>query len=622
MIASDFARSLCGCASFPRFAICLAVWCVAALSAANVCVAVDTSKSESDRLVREAASAEVNGDPARAQQILESAVKADPDGELAHWQLGQVQQAGKWMSVRQAQQRATTDPRQTEYFRRRDIAGRNVREQIALARWCRDNQLDDEADLHWSLVLTLDPRNREARRAEDLLLSGGRLINRTALNEEKQRAQAMKEATKHWDPIVAKWRRAVFGRDLQAHDAALAEIRGIKGLDSIPTMEDVTLGHDALDTSSAEACAQMANAFLDALANDSAQAATDSLIRYAVWGASEKTRKAAIEKLKSRDRYDYIPQLLGGLSMPMDFSYEFATDPDGTMHYRQSLYREGATADWQYDGSQTITRNPPPVMSYALRRHVLDVNLAATEARRKSVPSLARSRAAAAQSAAGLASYVDGANEISDVINSRIMPVLESTTQHEPKSAKGWWDWWRNENEYYEKEHPVKKDSEARTNGNCDLTFNMSCFVAGTPVWTKTGLRSIENIQLGDFVLAQDVESGALTFKPVIERTVRPPSPIVHLTLENDEIFTTKGHLFWVPGSGWRMAKQLGDDAKIHGLSGPATVRSVDTCPDAKAYNLVVADYSTYFVGKEGILVHDNTPRTPTKSIIPGVQAD
>jgi hypothetical protein len=34
---------------------------------------------------------------------------------------------------------------------------------------------------------------------------------------------------------------------------------------------------------------------------------------------------------------------------------------------------------------------------------------------------------------------------------------------------------------------------------------------------------------------------------------------------------------------------------------------------------LVVSDFSTYFVGKHGVLVHDNTPRQATSATVPGL---
>jgi hypothetical protein len=42
--------------------------------------------------------------------------------------------------------------------------------------------------------------------------------------------------------------------------------------------------------------------------------------------------------------------------------------------------------------------------------------------------------------------------------------------------------------------------------------------------------------------------------------------------------------------------------------------------PDAReqTYNLVVADFHTYFVGKTRVLSHDNTPCPPSKHKQPG----
>jgi len=52
------------------------------------------------------------------------------------------------------------------------------------------------------------------------------------------------------------------------------------------------------------------------------------------------------------------------------------------------------------------------------------------------------------------------------------------------------------------------------------------------------------------------------------------------------------------------------------------TVQVSDVVPiekPAQTYNLVVADFNTYFVGPEKILVHDVTERKPTHNIVPGL---
>jgi hypothetical protein len=120
-------------------------------------------------------------------------------------------------------------------------------------------------------------------------------------------------------------------------------------------------------------------------------------------------------------------------------------------------------------------------------------------------------------------------------------------------------------------------------------------------------------------VLAQDVDTGELAYKPVTGRTVRPPSEILKLKIGEEDVFTTRGHPFWVSGVGWRMAKELGDGAILYAVTGSARLQAVESTGEAEAYNLVVVDFNTYFVGESGILVHDNTPREPTRAIVPGL---
>jgi hypothetical protein len=120
-------------------------------------------------------------------------------------------------------------------------------------------------------------------------------------------------------------------------------------------------------------------------------------------------------------------------------------------------------------------------------------------------------------------------------------------------------------------------------------------------------------------VLAQDVDTGELAYKPVIGRTVRPPSGIVKISVGGEEILATRGHPFWVAGAGWRMAKEIEGGAILHGITCAPRIEAVEPAIDAEAFNLIVADFSTYFVGESGLLVHDNTPRKPTRATAPGV---
>jgi hypothetical protein len=601
-----------------------------------------TSKAEADRLVADAASAEVSGDAARSQTLLQDAIKADPDDQLAHWQLGQVQIGDKWVAAGEAQRQAAADPLQLEYRQRRAATRAGLQEQLVLARWCRDNKLTDESQLHWAVVLSLDPTNKEALKAVDMMWKNGRLVSRNETPQQKQRAQEAKNMAKHWDPIIAKWRHAVAGHDVHAHDAALEEIRAIKELDAIPSMENVTLGKDANEMKHAEECLQIGMAFIDALANLRNQPATDSLVRHAVLSPGNKARALATEKLKSRDQHDYVPMLLGGLAMPIESSFNVATDVNGNVHYAHALYREGADSDWSFNTNKTTSQQDMGGRvrlfdTYTGNSEVgpLTESPIVTAAKKAKVASFAESRYG--DHASLTESKVAQANEAAEEFNGRIAPVLAATTGKDfGDNPKAWWDWWRGENEYYANDHPVDQHYDSERNNyyygfSSTYTYSTapppppfrfgphSCFVQGTLVWTKTGKKPIEQVELGELVLSQDVESGELKYQPVLGTTVRPPSPLLKLTLDKEQLVATLGHPFWVPGVGWRMTKELGEDAAIHCISGSSRIRSVQAEPEAKAYNLIVASFSTYFVGNSGVLVHDNTQHHSAPVVVPGV---
>jgi hypothetical protein len=113
-----------------------------------------------------------------------------------------------------------------------------------------------------------------------------------------------------------------------------------------------------------------------------------------------------------------------------------------------------------------------------------------------------------------------------------------------------------------------------------------------------------------------------LTYKVVLTTTLRPPAKMVQISAGGEEIYTTLGHPFWVSGQGWRMAKQLNEGDLLHGLGGATPIQSIAPAGEHQAHNLVVDDLNTYFVGRAGLLVHDNEFRKPTRSIVPGLVRD
>jgi hypothetical protein len=214
---------------------------------------------------------------------------------------------------------------------------------------------------------------------------------------------------------------------------------------------------------------------------------------------------------------------------------------------------------------------------------------------------------------------VQDANEQASQWNERIFAALCIATESENEpTPTAWWDWWRKYNELgeYDKK-PLITHADVRY--DVRRSFGPSCFMPGTIVWTETGPAPIESVQIGDRVLAQDLETGELAYKLVLGTTIRPPSEILRVRTENHEVHATLGHPFWVVGEGWRMTKQLVPGDRLYGLSGTVTIDAIEPGPQWQAHNLIVEGFATYFVGEHQLLVHDNTLRVPTKALVPGL---
>jgi hypothetical protein len=54
-------------------------------------------------------------------------------------------------------------------------------------------------------------------------------------------------------------------------------------------------------------------------------------------------------------------------------------------------------------------------------------------------------------------------------------------------------------------------------------------------------------------------------------------------------------------------------------VRGTVRVSNVEKAEFAPTYNLIVADFPTYFVGEGMIFCHDNTVHQPTNSLVPGL---
>ena len=135
----------------------------------------------------------------------------------------------------------------------------------------------------------------------------------------------------------------------------------------------------------------------------------------------------------------------------------------------------------------------------------------------------------------------------------------------------------------------------------------MSCFGKGTIVATIAGTQSIETLLPGDVVLAQNIDSGALSYQPILAVHHNPPGKTFRVAVGNETIVSSEFHRFWKAGHGWVMARDLKPGDALRTLGGVESVSSIEPGKVEPVYNLDVAQDADFFVGQRGALVHDNT---------------
>ena len=145
-------------------------------------------------------------------------------------------------------------------------------------------------------------------------------------------------------------------------------------------------------------------------------------------------------------------------------------------------------------------------------------------------------------------------------------------------------------------------------------SFCGKCFTGDTLVRTEEGFTRIDEIKVGDYVLAENVETGEKKYKKVLKVYVKETTKLVHLRTdgtkdEDQTIDTTANHPFYVEGRGWVAAEDIEAGDRLHTEDGSVVVVTANETEKLrkpiKVYNLEVEDYHTYYVTADEVLVHN-----------------
>jgi len=145
--------------------------------------------------------------------------------------------------------------------------------------------------------------------------------------------------------------------------------------------------------------------------------------------------------------------------------------------------------------------------------------------------------------------------------------------------------------------------------------FALCCFAAGTMVHTDHGDVPIERIRIGDMVLSRNRTTGKQEYKRVTALTAQHRDKLIELRVEGETepLRPSVNHPFWVlraPSQqpAWIVADSMRVGDLVLDLKGEwHKVLSVKPLEGLQTvYNFEVEDNHDYFVGSEGLLVHNS----------------
>jgi RHS repeat-associated protein len=140
-----------------------------------------------------------------------------------------------------------------------------------------------------------------------------------------------------------------------------------------------------------------------------------------------------------------------------------------------------------------------------------------------------------------------------------------------------------------------------------DGTTIYVCFKAGTQIFAKGGSKSIEHIVVGDSVYSYNLEKNIVELSKVVKSFERKTQEIYELTTDNQKIYVTAEHPFYVVGNGWVKVKDLKAGAVLKTKDGSiehVTSSVLEKHPET-VYNIEVEGNHNYFVTNSNILVHN-----------------
>ena len=143
-----------------------------------------------------------------------------------------------------------------------------------------------------------------------------------------------------------------------------------------------------------------------------------------------------------------------------------------------------------------------------------------------------------------------------------------------------------------------------------EANVDTECFVAGTKVLVENGYKNIEDIQVGDYVYALDLDTNEKSLKQVTRKFEGLSNETYEIVVNGEKITATPKHEFYVIDKGWIRAYDLevGDvlNSFNNGHLEITDIKYVMHSDPVKVYNLTVDGLHNYLISSDQLLVHNS----------------
>ncbi len=136
-----------------------------------------------------------------------------------------------------------------------------------------------------------------------------------------------------------------------------------------------------------------------------------------------------------------------------------------------------------------------------------------------------------------------------------------------------------------------------------------ACFTAGTQVLTETGMKNIEDIQVGEKVYTINLDNNQRELKEVLNKFSGYTTEIYEITIGNEVVKATPRHQFYIVDKGWVRAYDLEEgDRLVAKDNNELIIRKIVNKKDVEpipVYNMEIEGNHNYLITEYELLVHN-----------------